>query len=149
MSSNGTLTRVVAAGGALLALLAGGFWYFFSYAPAHQAAALKTSLANGYATESLHSPFVLQSKTWNTGSRQWVYVYTTSLNEADTVAAAKSQFGPSVGYQVDAHHPDVVNAAEATLYRDLITEDVAVGTDIRPATDGSMNTVTTVTLSQM
>jgi hypothetical protein len=147
--NKGTLTRVVAAGSALLAVLAAGFFYFFSYAPAHEAAALKSSLANGYATESLHSPFALQSKTWNADSRQWVYIYSSAQNLADTTAAVKSQLAPSVGYQVDAHHPDVVNASEATLYRDLITEDVALGIDVRPATDGSAGTVTTVTLSQL
>ena len=149
MSSRGTLTRIITAGGALLAVLAAGFFYFFSYSPAHQAATLKTSLANGYATESLHSPFTLQSKTWNADSRQWVYVYATSQSLADTTAAVKSQLAPSGGYQVDAHHPDVINDSEATLYRDLITEDVALGIDIRPATDGSSNTLTTVTLSQL
>lgn len=103
----------------------------------HQQTTTKASLTNGYATQALGAPFKLSAQQWlpkttpfaTTG--QWQYVYTTNLSEPDTVAAAKAQLGRGA-YQVDANHPDVIGPTSATLYRDLITEDVALKVTIGP-----------------
>jgi hypothetical protein len=95
-----------------------------------QAPSSRDSLAGGYETQPLQSPFQLQSKSWQ--KDHWVYRYMAHESLKQTIADAKAQFGRGA-YQVVAGSPDQVSANQATLYRDLITEDVAVTAHISPA----------------
>jgi|GEM_PF-5879471 len=120
----------------------------------HEQSATRASLSNGYATQALAAPFVLTAKSWQPQTRpfatsgQWQYTYTTALSEAATLAAAKAQFGRGA-YQVDANHPDVISSNSATLYRDLITEDVAVKVQIAAPANPSRPTAVQVLLSPL
>jgi hypothetical protein len=113
----------------------------------HHAMMSRDQLAAGYATQSLGAPFKLQSKTWHQDTGQWEYRYTTQDSLPDATTAAKSQLARGA-YQVNAHHPDVVGSQQATLYRDLITEDVSIIASIAPnPAAGSQNSSTLVTVT--
>jgi hypothetical protein len=140
----------VAAVVVVLVVLAAAAWYFLAYGPSHRTAQTQTALANGYATEPLKSPFTPGSKTWDAKSGTWTYEYTATVAPPDAVAAAKSQLSASVGYQVVASQPDTSTGTGATLYRDLITEDVALKIAIIPnPAPGGPPTLVTVTLSSL
>lgn len=122
--------------------------------PKLNAASQQGSLAKGYETEALASPFTLESKTWSPSAGAWTYSYTAGISPPDAVAAAKSQLAAGKGYQVVATRPDVVAAdsSTATLYRDLITEDVALKVQIAPNPSqvaSAPPSLVTVTLSPM
>ena len=109
----------------------------------HRPSDLRNSLANGYATQSLTAPFTLANKSWDAKS--------ANMPAPAAIAAAKAQFAKGA-YQVDSRHPDAVSAGSATLYRDLITEDVALAAQIdpNPAVNGkSPATLVKVTLGSM
>ena len=131
----------------VVALAAAGYFAYTN----HQQSALKSSLASGYATQPLTAPFTPRNQTWSASSQTWQYSYTANLTGPDAVAAAKSQLAKGA-YQVDARHPDTSSADSTTLYRDLITEDVALTVQISPdpPAEGQAATSTvTVTLSPM
>ena len=132
----------------VLVLVAPLIWWQWS---AHKTEQTKTSLAAGYATQPLTAPFTPRNQTWSASTQTWQYSYTANLSGPDAVAAAKSQLAKGA-YQVDARHPDTASADSTTLYRDLITEDVALTVQIfpDPPADGQAATSTvTVTLSPM
>jgi hypothetical protein len=124
----------------------------------HEQSSTRSSLASGYATQALGAPFILHLRSWEPtpgalpDSGQWVYQYDTNLSEPPALAAAKAQLGRGA-YQVDANHPDVIGQSTATLYRDLITEDVALKVTIGPVNEAapgaSATTPVTVTLSPL
>lgn len=122
------------------------------YLSTHKPGTPKSSLAGGYETEALTSPFTLGSKTWNASANTWTYVYASTATPPDAIADVKSQLAASKGYQVVATLPDVIAAdnSSATLYRDLITEDVALEVHISPKSGNvGAPTLVTVTLSPM
>lgn len=129
--------------GAILAavVLGGAGAYYWS---THKAVGPNTSLAAGYETEALAAPFTLTSKTWDQSAGTWAYKYADTITTADAITAVKTQLAASRGYQVVATQPDQIASdnSSATLYRDLITEDVALRVQITP-------TLVTVTLSPM
>ncbi len=150
MRSGGTLKFALAA--IVVVIVVGGLAVGIFTWMSHKQADTRTALESGYATQPLGAPFVLESKAWNAGPEQWQYNYTANVNPAAAIIAAKAQLGRGA-YQVDANQPDVINnaAGTATLYRDLITEDVALTMHIQPpAAQGSAPiTIATVTLSSL
>lgn len=126
-----------------------GLYYFST----HKSDTSKSSLAAGYETQALTSPFTFSSKTWDEAGGAWTYNYTASVTPPAAITAARSQLSKGA-YQVDARQPDqvsLINGA-AILYRDLITEDVALKVQISPnpsQVTSAPPTLVTVTLSPM
>jgi hypothetical protein len=104
----------------------------------HASPSLQATLAAGYATQPLTDPFVLDSKAWDSQTNTWRYVYHSKLGVPQAAVEAKLQLAKGA-YQVNAHRPDTKNAQDQStiLYRDLITEDIAVTVQVLPNVQAS------------
>lgn len=137
------LTLILLAFGAfavILGVLAYNVWSNFSRSN------LKASLAAGYSTQPLIAPFVLTGKSWDPNSQTWQYNYSAALPAPDAITAAKAQLAKGA-YQVDARQPDVIAPESATLYRDLITEDIAL--TVKISANSATSSAVSVMLSSM
>ena len=125
--------RILVVALAVIVLGTAGFIGYAAWNSTHSATS-KDSLARGYNTQPLGTPFTLISKSWF--GDHWEYKYAAGEPEAEAQSDAKAQFGRGA-YQVVSDKPDTITSTGATLYRDLITEDIAVKVQVDPESGGN------------